>query len=539
MIAMSPTRFLSLLAGVLLTATLLAGCATKRDHYDVPDIPLPSQFPKAPSSAAMPDGQAPGADAALTTSAALAFAQALPEWWRLLGSSELDGLIGQALEHNPELRIMGLRLAQSRARAGQALSDQVPLLTAPIQVSRSAPVNGIGTVGPGERVASREIYQPSLRAEWRVDLWGERQSMADSAALQVWQAAFQRDDVQRNLIAGVANGYATYLSLNDRLRVAKETDAALSGMLAAVEARLEKGDATVTDMVQQRAAVYAVKATIPTLEQQRDEALSNLGQLLGALPGSLQLSEQGLEQLLFPSVLPGVPSALLLRRPDVRFVEARLLAADADIDVARARLLPPLDLSVQVGYGSLYMSQLFQPYTFFRNVIANLSATIFDKGRRAKDVDFANAAHQELVESYLRVIYTAIREVDDWLNAIQKTGKSLQAQRESADAARLAWEYSRESYDAGAIDYLTLLDTQRTYYRSLDDLHRIRSEHYRAMINLFAALGGGIAPGAPLPGPGQRPAALADGQDGAVIVGRVQGRIGTAPDGWDWESGLE
>jgi NodT family efflux transporter outer membrane factor (OMF) lipoprotein len=503
-----------------LVGVLLAGCAAKRSQYDVPVVPVPASFPKA-LSAAPAAPQAPGAAVTSGTQPAAAGArleQVLPQWWRLLGSAELDGLVQRAIDGNPELKIAALRVQQARARTSQAVSDQLPVLTGSVQQRREAAEGDIGGGVTSSRTPARSASQVGLRADFRLDIWGERQSQFESAQLQERRAMFQRDDVQRNLVANVVAGYIEYLSFNDRLRVATETDVAVSGMLAAVEARLERGDATLIDMEQQRAAVYSVKATIPALEQQRDEALNNLAVLLGVAPGSLQIKGQGLAALSYPTVLPGVPSALLLRRPDVRVMEARLLAADADIDAARTRLLPPLDLSAQAGYGSRFMSRLFEPQTLFWNLVGSLSATIFDHGRRGREVDVATAVHQEMVETYARVIYGAVREVDDALGGIRLGRARLGAQREAAQAARRAWDYSRESYQAGGIDHLLLLDTERTYHRMLDEQHNIDLQRYRALINLFSALGGGTSGGDPLPGKGKRPAAPAAEDTGRVLA---------------------
>lgn len=502
-------------AGLALCALFLSGCAVKRDRYDVPSVRLPERYSKAPAVVAAANTEIPSTAAPLP---AAPLSGALAEWWRLLGSAELDGLMDRALANNPDLRIAALRMAQSRARLYQAGADKLPVISLPAQAKAEAPESGIGSVRPGGEIKSRRTYQVSLRGDWRADIWGERDAMYESAEMQLWRVTFQRDDVQRNVVANVTVNYIEFLSLNDRLRVAHETEKALSEMLASVEMRLEKGDATVTELEQQKAAVFSVRATIPVLEQQREVVLNRLAALAGTVPGELRLSAGGLDSLNFPAVLPGVPSALLLRRPDVRVVEARLLAAEADIDVARARILPPLDLTAQVGYGSYYMSQLFQPQALFWNAIANLSATIFDNCRRSREVDFAQAVQEELVETYVRVIYDAVREVDDSLSAIRLMGNRLEKQRAATDAARRAWDFSQESYMAGAVDYLVVLDTERTYHRNLDDWYNVRMERYRGLVNLFSALGGGVPKGEVLPGDGIRPALLTAELDYGVVL---------------------
>jgi len=500
---------------LLLAIAIVTGCATPRERYAVPVVPLPTQYKQAtPTPAAIESPQ--GAAIPKTKPEALADAQ-LAEWWRMLGSMELNALVDRAIANNADLRIATLRIVQAKARADQANADERPVITAPYQAKAEAPENGIGSVAPGETIKSRRTYQLSLRGDWRADLWGERSSLAEAADMQLWRTTYQREDTRRLLIANTAATYVEYLSLNDRVRVARETETVLRDMLESVRARMEAGDATITELEQQRAAVYAVQATIPALELQRENAANGLAQLLGVTPTALTLTDRGLDTLSFPGILPGLPANLLLRRPDVRVVEARLLAADADIDVARARLLPPLDLTAQVGTGSFVFSKLFQSHTFFWNAIANLSATIFDSGKRANEVAFARALHEELVETYVRVLYAAIRETEDAIASIQMNGRRQDAQQSATDASRRAWELSIESYGAGAIDYLTLLDTERTYHRNLDEFHRIRMERHKGLVALFNALGGGIPRGGVQPDEAA-PAALANGTPDASPV---------------------
>lgn len=538
-------RGLRLLAASAILA--LAGCAVKRPAYDLPPVPVPARFKPQAGGEQAPVLPKPPVEA--RAAGELSDSQ-LAEWWRGLSSPELNALIDRAIANNADLRIASLRIAQAKARADQAFADELPVLSLPYRALQESPRGGIASVPEGGTPESRRMYQLSLRADWRADLWGERRALSESAGMQLWRATYQRDDVRRNLVAGVAALYVEYLSLNDRIRVARETEQVLRDMLESVSVRTEIGDATITELEQQRAAVFSVRATIPGLELQRENVANSLATLLGVTPSSVGLGDRGLDSLAFPGVLPGVPARLVLRRPDVRAVESRLLASDADIDVARARLLPPLDLSTQIGYGSLVFSRLFDSHNLFWNLIANLSATLFDHGRRSSEVAHARALHEEMVETYIRVLYTAIREVDDAIAAIDLNGRRLDAQRQATEAARRAWTLSTESYQAGAIDYLTLLDTQRTYHRNLDEMHRIDMERHKGLVALFGALGGGIpaagqaadgngspAPGKASPasdatampaGPSYAPVPGDDGYWVVEIVG-VQDRHGIAP----------
>lgn len=510
--------------GMTLVVCALVGCAAKRKQYDVPAVPLPAEFqnsaalveddgantppaPPAPEEVERPRTPTAG-DTAKSAAAkgssgpAKNMEDSMAEWWRLLGNPELNALVERALVNNQDLRIAASRITQARIRTEQAKADQLPSVAAHVMPRFDSPVNPYVTAGTA---SSNRTISGNLQADWHADIWGERQSMYESANLQLQRAILQYDDAQRVMVAGIVYSYAEYLSLNDHLSVAIETENVLNEILASNDARMEAGDATIIDVEQHRSAVFAAKAMIPVMKRQREAVLNRLALLAGTVAGSLKLSNRGLDSLSYPVVQPGVPSALLLRRPDVRMAEARLLAADADIDIARARVLPQMDLSAQLGTGTVIFAKFLQPQALVTNVIANLSATIFDHGKREKEVDYAKALYDEMVETYVKVVYGAVREVEDALVAVQTTSNQLKAHQESLNAALRVYRVSRQYYDSGVIDRLTLLDIERTYHRSLDEFLRVRMENYRGMVELFQALGGGVQQGDVLPGEGKRP----------------------------------
>lgn len=172
-----------------------------------------------------------------------------------------------------------------------------------------------------------------------------------------------------------------------------------------------------------------------------------------------------------------------------------MLAANADLEAARARMFPAIDLSSQIGYSSIYLDKLLNPNALFWNVISGLTATIFDGGKLKAEISLSSSVHEEMVETYARTIYQSLREVENALSSIRLLAKKLRAQEEAASAARRAWEGSRKMYALGGIDHLALLDTERSYYRYLDDFHRGNMEYLRSYLVLFHALGSGDASG--------------------------------------------
>lgn len=516
----------------------LAGCVAKRSAYDVPELPLPGQYKNA-SRADIAANEETATSSKEKISPALPSAlqdQGYSEWWRAFGSREMAELIDRGLANNPDVKIATLRVAQAKVRADQAQAGKLPTVSGSMMVNRQMPGGSIGIVPPegGGSSPPQTSYQASIRGSWRADLWGENASVAEVANYQLWQAAFERDNVQRNVAANIASQYVEYVSLNDRLKVARETEKLLTSMLSTVEKRVDAGDATLMDLEQQKAAIFSARAAIPNLEQQREDVGNSIAFLVGTVPGSLKLSEADLDSLQVPAMIPDLPSSLLLRRPDVRAIEARMLAADANIDVARARILPPLDLSAQAGYSSLFLSQLFNPKFLFWNTLASLTASIFDGGKLSGEKEHAKIAHEEMVETYVRTIHQAMREVETALATIRLAHRRLELQEEATASAKKAWDISSEVYAVGGVDFLTLLDTERTYRRYQEEFQRIQSDHYRGYINLFQALGGGVKMGEPLPGGGKRPKVE------RAALGSAASALPARPfnaDGVDWVAG--
>lgn len=479
------------LAGLALA--VLSGCASPSRQYDSPRLAIPVAFKQSLPELPVPiptDGATGGANEASPAAPAALERTHLREWWQLLGDPGLDTLVDRALANNADLHIATARLQQGWARAHQARAGQFPTLDLSYQGITQKP--NATAVGELATSGSPNYHVLQLSSSVRVDLWGERSAVAQSAALQMWQLSFVREDTRRTLVASTVSLYIDYLSLNDRIRIARDTARVLQDMLQSVQGRMEGGEATATDYEQQRAAVHAVAATIPVLELQRDNASNALALLLGVAPSALALpSERGLADLHFPQTLPAMSPRLLLNRPDVHAAELRLQAAHADIDVAHARLLPSLDLTAQAGYGAQWLSQLITPSGFYWSAIAGLSTSLFDHGARADDVEVAQAVHEELVEAYVQTLYGAIRETEDALAAVRYHGQRLADQRTASEAARAAWHNSTEAYGAGAIDYLTLLETQRSYFTNLDTLQGVERDRMKGLVALFAALGGG------------------------------------------------
>ena len=484
----------ALRAGIALMVctAMLSGCQTDPvKPYGTPAIKLPEQFRNAPAASdeagqrkaeSMPN--APPPDQVLKS------ADTSEPWWHALGSEELNQLIDRALKNNPDLRIAGLQLQQAKIRSEQAKAAGLPSLSAPVQAAIQAPGGTVGSIPvPGTSYASQKSYTVSLQGQWHLDLWGEQAGLEDSAMRQVWRATYEYENTKRNLIASLASAYVTYQNTSDALRLARDSETVGQAVVDTMEARIKAGDATLDELEQKRGAQHVLQQTVPALEQQLEEARNTVAFLVGTVPGDISLAEQGLQTLALPEPANTLPSALLFQRPDIRAVEARMRAAHADIRVARARLLPPIDLSAQGGLSAATLAQMLQPTSFFWNALSGVVISIFDGGRKELDKAYAESYYREMVETYGRTVLQAVREVEGSLIGLRSSRARLMAQQAAVRDGLKQYHLSQSAFRLGALDQTYLLDSQRGYQKYLEDEQRLKGEYLKAYIGLKQALG--------------------------------------------------
>ena len=441
----------------------MTGCAGPGASKTSPVLSLPDAYQAAP-----PISTADTTDAVKSE-----------VWWQAYGSGELNRLISQALSTNPDLKIAASQVMQARIRADQIGSGRLPTLTAPVRAA----------VGSGAGGEALQNSQASLQATYRVDIWGEQSAQSESAERLVWRAMYERDNLQRNLTTALVSTYIAYLVASDSVAIARDSEVIAKDILQTVERRIAAGDATLEELEQQRTALYLHQATIPGLENQREDLRNALSRLVGVLPKDIVLLGNSVDQLTTPTVDVGLPSRLLLNRPDIRVVEARMQAANANIAVARARLLPPVDLALQSGYNGLGLGQLLQPQNLFWNGVASLAVTIFDGGRRDADKALAQAAYEEMVITYGQTVYQAIRDVESALTGLRSANLRLDAQKRATRSALSLLGTNVEAYTLGATDLMTLLEARRAYQRSMDESKRAKADALNSYAKLSQALG--------------------------------------------------
>lgn len=458
-------RFSTATTPVLAACLLLAGCSTTPtfQQSDIASV-VPSGWASAPAVSPQADAAFPSRD-----------------WWTAFDDPELARLIALAEANNPDLAAAGHRIAQATANARAARAGLFPSLGGSASGSR-------GWRGEGPASANVSL---GLDASYEVDLWGGNRAGVDAAVASRISSEFARDTVALGLMAEVATTYFQYLSLGDRLATALEVLAIGEQVLELVEAQAAAGAIAQLDQVQQRLVVTNLRSAIPTLEQQRDQSLNALAALLGTTPGVLEVAAGSLDAVQLPDVAPGLPSELLARRPDLRSAEAAIAVASANLDSARAAMFPSIRLTGSTGLASNALSSLFQPAGFAAGLAAGLTAPIFDAGRLESQRDAAAAREAEVIENYRAAVVAAFRDVENALTAIRYTAELEALQTAATADARSSYALASAQYEAGAADFITLLDAQRSLAQQLDSARQTRFGRLAATVDLFRSLGGG------------------------------------------------
>lgn len=413
------------------------------------------------------------------------------QWWTQFGSPELERLVEQARLGSYDLAAAVARVRQAEASATIAGAPLLPELTAGLNANRQKLIHGKGysqlDVSPENR--SLDYYDAELSASYEIDFWGGKRAARDSAVFGVQASEFDRATVELTLLSGVANSYTQALALREQARIAELNLANAQNVLHLVQTRFDAGSATALELAQQKSLVAEQQRRLPLVQQQAREALISLAALLGQPVQALPLPTQSFAQLHWADIASGVPSDLLSRRPDIASAEAKLAAAQADVTVARAAMLPKITLTASLGSGADLAADLLR--TTFYNLSSGLTAPIFNNGRLSAERDKAKARQDELLETYRGAIINGFADVEKALSSIRGLDEQRQWQSEELKQAQTAFDIAQSRYQAGAEDLLTVLQTQRTLYAAQDLNVQLRLSRLQASIALYKALGGG------------------------------------------------
>ena len=455
--------------GLPLAAGLLLGACSLIPAEVPPAPPLPANYVEVPEVPAT----------------------ALADWWRQFGHDGLNAAIDAALADNQDLAAALARIDQARASLRIAGAGRWPGVDAGLGSTRTfisgdsfgggfGSGSGFGGGGFGEGTS----HQASVNVSYELDVFGRIRAQTAAAATRAVASAQDRAAIELLLLADVADGFITATGLRERLAIARANLLSNQQVLAIVEARLREGATSRLEVAQQRTTVANVEAAVAALEQQLRDNANALAVLQGVPPDGAPAGAPSLAALSLPAIAPGLPALLLTRRPDLRRAEAELAAANADIGVARAAMLPTLTLGGSGNFG-------IDPVSTIGSLAASLAAPIFQGGRLEGEVERTRARRAELLANYRQAVLTATREVEDALNAVNASARRRAALSVAAEEAQAATRLARERYLAGRIDFLTLLNSQVAEFSAEDAHVDARRAEFSAAIALYRALGGG------------------------------------------------
>ncbi len=409
------------------------------------------------------------------------------DWWGAYRAPALDALLEEARQGNLDLATSAAQLLQADAQLRQAGASLLPQVSANVSASRSQSASN----NLSQSSSSRSSYGAALNASYEVDFWGRNRATVESARATLQATRFDLETLALSIDASVASTWFQWLEIQERIALARRSLDNAERVLQLIEARQRFGAADRLEVSQQRTLVLQLRASLPALEQSELQLRNALALLLGAAPGGWIPATETLGSLVVPDVGAGLPAQLLIRRPDIRASEARLLAANADLHAARAALYPSIQLTGQLGVQSLVLSGLINDPTSTWNLVAGLTQPIFQGGRLRAQVDLSEARQQELLVDYRQTVLQALQDVDTALGAVYQARVRFALLEQATAEAQRAFELAETRYRAGAITQQSLLDTQRTWYQSQDTLVQQRSAWLQSTVDLFRALGGG------------------------------------------------
>jgi outer membrane protein, multidrug efflux system len=418
------------------------------------------------------------------------------DWWRGFRSPELTRLIEEAQTANFDIAAAIGRIMQADAQSKIVGAALLPAIDFNGNVTRSRASQagntggGIGGGGGSERVS----YNLALNASYEIDFWGKNRALSRAAQENAIAARFDRDTVAVSTVVTVATAYFLVVTSQERLRSARQNLASAERVLTLVRQRFEAGTASALEVAQQETLVATQRAVIPQLDQTLRQNMAILAVLVGRAPANLKVRGGSLYRLGIPRVSPGLPSELLLQRPDIRSAETQLAGSSANVEAARAAFFPTISLTGQYGIVSAALKSLFTPQAIFYNVAANLAQPVFDGFRLEGQLELAQGRQVELLELYRRAVVSGFGDVEQALIAIADTTERERLQRQVVESSRRAFEIGETRLREGTVDLVTVLIIQQSLFQAEDNLAIARQARLQAVLSLFQALCGAWLP---------------------------------------------
>jgi outer membrane protein, multidrug efflux system len=457
-------------------AIVLTGCAMGPD-YERPKVPAPPAF-RAPEPLP-PDQAASLADL---------------KWFEVFKDAELQKLVRDGLAQNYDLRDAVARVEEARANLGITRSNQLPNVSAGADLDFTRLSRDGATPLPETFVKNqnRNWGEASLKMlSFELDLWGRLRRATEASRAQLLSAEENRKAVVTTLVSDVATSYFNLRELDYELDISRRTLGTRRESLDLTKKRQAGGVANDLDLRQAEQLVETAEETIPSLLQQIEQTENQISLLLGRNPGAVARGKSLTEQEFPPDVPSGLPSALLERRPDIRAAEQNLIAANAEIGVAKAAYFPQISLTAALGGQSTQLTSLFSGPSRVYSFIPQVSQPIFTAGRLRSNVKLAEAQRESALTQYEKSIQTAFSEVSNALIAHQRTRESRIHQQALVVSLQDRVRLSYMRYRGGVDTQLNALDSDRDLFQAELTLAQLKRNEILSVVQLYKALGGG------------------------------------------------
>jgi outer membrane protein, multidrug efflux system len=476
----------SVLLTFLLGVTGFTGCAVG-PNYKRPTVDVPGTYrgstddtTRNPDTQQQPGQAEPVKTEQTTTSLGDA------KWWEVFQDPQLQSLIRTALKNNYDVRIAASRVLQAQAQLGITRADQLPSLGVGGNiVSQQSP-----QIGP---IPAYEVTQGQLTATaaYNFDFWGKYRRATEAARANLLANEWAQKEVTASLVANLATAYFQLREMDLELEISKRTFNSRNDSLQLTQTLEQHGINSLLDVRQSEQLVYTAATEIPDFERQIAQQENAISILLGNNPGDVPRGLKLTEEPHAPEVPAGIPSALLERRPDVREAEQNLVAANAQIGVARAAYFPQISLTGSAGYESPALSNLFTGPAGIWNLAASVTQPIFEGGRLKSNVRLAEAQHEQILLTYQQTIQGAFRDVSNGLVAYRKYREFRIQQEHLLASAQDASRLSEVRFKAGTTDYLEVLTNETNSFSAELGLAQAQANELVALVQLYQALGGG------------------------------------------------
>lgn len=408
------------------------------------------------------------------------------KWFEVFQDEQLKELIKTALQQNYDVRRAASRILQAEASLGITRSNQFPTISG--QAAAINQRNPQQKFFPAIETSSNQV---GASLDWEIDFWGKFRRATEAARANLAATEWGRHEIIAELVANLSAGYFTLRALDLQLEISRRTLTSRQDSLRLTQILANGGSTSLLDVRQAEQLVYTAGSEIPALEQQIEQQENFISILLGNNPGPVPRGLVLTDQPHSPTVPAGLPSSLLERRPDIRQAEEELIAANAQIGVAKSQYFPQITLTADAGFQSSALTGLFQGPAGLWSFGSNLTQPIFTAGRLRSNVRLSEAQQQEAVLFYQETIQGAFRDVSDALIAYRKTQEFSAQQKLLVDSAQDATRLSHLRYSGGATSYLEVLTNDTNYFTAELGLVQAQLNELLALVQLYKGLGGG------------------------------------------------